>query len=89
MAKQFQIPMSSLMVQDEVPTGSCNFSNVTFTTKFPCIPGSLRVYINNIRLSSITDYTASNTTTAGTTTITLAEAPHTDDVIFVDYWYKI
>lgn len=86
MSKTFQFPASVLEVNHEVPVGTCNFVNTTFTTALLAIVGSLRVYINGIRLYYPTDYT----TTEGTvTTITMAEAPHTNDLIQVDYTYKI
>ena len=89
MSKSYQLPASVLNVQDEVPSGTCNFSNVTFVTTLAAIPGSLKVFLNGIRLFAPADYSASNTTTAGVTTITMVEAPHTNDIVMVDYTFKI
>ncbi len=68
------------MVRGEVPGGSVNSSNTTFTTASRFQPGSLRVYHNGIRLKGgTTDYTE------GTQGFTMAVAPITGDILLVDY----
>ena len=86
MSKTFQLPASVLEVAHETPVGNCNFVNTTFTTALLAITGSLRVYLNGIRCGYTTDYTTSEGTV---TTISFVDAPHTNDVIQVDYKYKI
>lgn len=65
----------------EVPTGTVNSSNVTFTlSTLPREPDAVQVYINGIRQRNITDYTISNST------ITFATAPVTDQNVYVEYF---
>ena len=68
------------MVRGEVPGGSVNSSNTTFTTASRFQPGSLRVYHNGIRLKAgTTDYAE------GTQGFTMVTAPITGDILLVDY----
>jgi hypothetical protein len=67
------------LVQGEVPTGTINGSNVTFTTASQFATGSLRIYKNGVRLKITDDYTVSGNT------ITFVTAPATGTKLLVDY----
>lgn len=67
-------------VENEVPTGAVNGSNVTFTLLNTPIVGSVKLYINGIRLKAAgVGYTISGST------ITMVLAPETGDILLVDY----
>lgn len=73
----------------EVPTGTVNGSNVTFTIAHLVISGTERIYKNGYRLkaASDADYTISY---GATTTITFTVAPSASgftDTLLVDYKY--
>jgi hypothetical protein len=72
---------SSNFVDAEVPSGSINGSNTTFTLANTPTAGSEKVYLNGVRLfvGGSNDYTISGAT------ITMAAAPLTGERIIVDY----
>lgn len=67
------------LIRNEVPGGSVNSSNVTFTLASTPASGSLRLYKNGVRLKITDDYTLSGTT------ITMVSAPLTGDKLLADY----
>lgn len=81
--RQFVTSVSTLFILGEVVSGTQDFSNTTFTVSDTPIDSSLVLYQNGQRLKYTTDYTVS------AKTITMVEAPHTDDVLIADYMYKI
>lgn len=70
-------------ILNEVPTGTINGVNVTFTTVLPFRVGSTRFYFNGVRqlLGSGNDYSEG----PGTQTLTLVVAPRVGDHLLVDY----
>lgn len=65
----------------EVPSGAINGSNVTFTLANTPTAGSVKVYLNGIRLKATSDYTISGAT------ITMTYAPDTGSTLLADYRY--
>lgn len=81
-----QVPSSAGLTNSnfkdkEVPTGSINGSNVTFTLASTPVSGSERVYLNGValRVGAGNDYTIT------TSTITMTTAPVSGDYLQVDY----
>lgn len=72
---------SSNFVDKEIPTGSINGSNVTFTLANTPVSGSEHVYLNGMLQES----GAGNDYTISTTTITMASAPATGEKLRVSY----
>lgn len=74
---------NSTMVNNEIPTGTINGSNVDFTITSAFTSGTLRVYLNGQRLRSGVgnDYVE----TANLRGFTMQYAPATGDVLLVDY----
>lgn len=72
---------NSNFVDKEVPSGTINGSNVTFTLAFTPLAGSEHVYLNGVLQNpgGANDYTISGTT------ITYNNAPQTGDVLLVSY----
>lgn len=68
------------LVNEEVPTGTINGSNATFTTEFDFEPESVEVYINGIKQRKVTDYN-----TSGNRTIQLNTSPLTGDILLINY----
>lgn len=68
-------------VFEETPSGSINGSNVTFTISATPTTGTLRLYLNGVRLKS----GAGNDYTLSTNTITMATAPISGDVLLADF----
>lgn len=68
------------LIADEVPTGTINGSNATFTTAHNFLPASIEVSINGIAQRRGMDYT-----TIGTNTIHFTDSPESGDFISVDY----
>lgn len=66
-------------VRNEVPSGTVNGSNTSFTITTAPVTGTLRVYINGVRQKVTDDYTLSGTT------ITFVTPPLTGDKLLVDY----
>jgi hypothetical protein len=75
----WQSASSQALVKGEVPSGTKDSSNVTFTLATAPITGSLQLYINGIRLKLTDDYTI----TGGT--ITMGTAPNSGDILLADY----
>jgi len=76
------LPTSTTFVDNEVPSGTKNNVNVTFTLAgTPTPPESLRLYVGGLLMTSGTagDYTL------GTSTITMATAPGVNDSIIAYY----
>jgi hypothetical protein len=67
-------------VNSEVPTGSVNGVNVTFTLANTPVTGSVQVFLNGVRQKLTTDYTIA------TGTITFVTAPYTGDDVTVVYF---
>lgn len=72
---------STNFVDAEIPSGSINGSNTTFTLANTPTSGTEKVYLNGIRLYP----GAGNDYTISTNTITMATAPLTGERIVVDY----
>lgn len=70
---------ASNFVFSEVPSGTVNGSNVTFTIANTATSGTLRIFNNGLRLKATTDYSLSGTT------ITFVSAPLTGDLLLADY----
>lgn len=69
-------------VDNEVPSGTVNGSNVTFTlANAPAPATSLKLYKNGLRLKVTDDYSLSSAT------ITMVSAPLTNDKLIADYRY--
>jgi hypothetical protein len=68
-------------VTSEVPSGTKNSSNVTFTLAHAPVGTSLALYVNGVRQVPTTDYSIS------TLTITMVVAPDSTDTIIADYHY--
>lgn len=81
----FQIPLAGLtssnFVDDETPSGTVNGANVTFTIANTPIAGSVKLFLNGVRLKvgAGNDYTISGAT------ITMLTAPLTGEVLTADY----
>ena len=71
----------SNFVFEEIPSGSINGSNVTFTISATPTTGTLRLYLNGQRLRS----GAGNDYTLSTNTITMTTAPISGDVLLCDF----
>lgn len=71
----------SNFVFEETPSGSVNGSNVTFTLATTPTSGTLRLYLNGMRLKS----GATNDYTLSTNTISMTTAPISGDVLIADY----
>jgi hypothetical protein len=67
------------LVRNEVPSGTINGSNVTFTLATTPTSGSLRLYKNGVRLKITDDYTLTGLT------ITMVAAPATGASLLADY----
>ena len=72
---------SDAFVTREVPSGSVNGSNVTFTLANTPVAGSEQVYLNGL----LQDPGAGNSYTIAGSTITFLSAPLTNDEIHVSY----
>lgn len=67
-------------VENMVPVGTVNGINVTFTLSDTPIAGSVKLYINGIRLKAAgVGYSISGNT------ITMVTAPETGDILLADY----
>lgn len=73
------ITSAASFVTGEVPSGTVNGSNVTFTLANTPTSGTVRVFQNGLRDKVTTDYTISGTT------ITFVTAPLTGDLLLTDY----
>ena len=72
---------ASNIVTEETPSGSVNGSNTSYTLAYTPTSGSLKLYLNGIRLKS----GAGNDYTISTNTITMTTAPISGDVLIADY----
>jgi hypothetical protein len=72
---------SSNLVDNEVPGGLVNSSNVTFSLAHAPLAGSVQLYVDKKRLAPTTDFTLSGST------LTLSVAPTTGVEILADYRY--
>lgn len=70
---------SVAIVHGEVPSGTINDSNTSFTLASTPVSGSVILFQNGIRLKVTEDYTISGST------ITFNTAPATGDLLLVDY----
>ena len=68
-------------VTEETPSGTINGSNVTFTLATTPTAGTLKLYLNGVRLKS----GAGNDYTLSTNIISFTTAPTSGDVILADY----
>ena len=69
-------------IENEIPAGLVNGSNVTFTlANAPRNTSALKLYRNGARQAYDTHYTLS------TLTITMVSAPNTGNIILADYEY--
>lgn len=67
-------------VDNEIPSGTINGVNGTFTLAHP--PGTtLHLYLNGLRLTVSIDYTITSST------ITMSTIPYTGDTLIADYRY--
>lgn len=71
----------SNFVTEETPSGSINGSNTAFTLANTPTAGTLKLYLNGLRLKS----GAGNDYTLSTATITMTTAPVSGDVLLADY----
>lgn len=65
----------------EIPSGTINGSNDTFTLANTPTVGSVKVFLNGQRLTSAVDYTVSGVT------ITMTTIPFPGDILLADYRY--
>ena len=72
---------TSNYVTEETPSGSINGSNTAFTLANTPTAGTLKLYLNGLRLKS----GAGNDYTLSTATITMTTAPVSGDVLLADY----
>jgi hypothetical protein len=72
---------SANFVVEEIPAGSLNGVNTTYTLAFTPVSGKLKLFLNGIRLRS----GVGNDYTISTATITMASAPASTDVLIADY----
>jgi hypothetical protein len=72
---------TSNFVTEETPSGSINGSNTAFTLANTPTAGTLKLYLNGLRLKS----GAGNDYTLSTATITMTTAPVSGDVLLADY----
>lgn len=67
-------------VFNEVPSGSINGSNATFTSAYDFIIDTLEVFLNGVKLTKLSDYN-----TSGTNTISLYTSPLTGELLNINY----
>lgn len=78
------IPYSAIantFIEDEIPAGTINGINMNFTLANIPITGSLKVYLNGLKLSKINDYTEIGGI------LTMINIPYPSDSFLVDYNY--
>lgn len=68
------------VIVGEIPNGTINGSNATFTTDYSFIPETVQVFRNGVA-----QYNPTHFTTSGTTTITLNFSPSVGDILTVNY----
>jgi hypothetical protein len=80
MARKLLVPnMLTCTVRNEVPTGTLDLSNCTFTLVNQPANASIEIFQNGVLLIDGTDYTFSGKT------ITMTEAPHSNDTLICNY----
>ncbi len=67
-------------VYGEIPNGTIDGSNATFTTDFDFVPESVQMFINGVN-----QYSPTHFTTTGTLTIILTTSPIVGDILTVNY----
>jgi hypothetical protein len=79
--KWITAPGSSSLISNETPTGTIDGSNTSYTLAGTMVSGSLKVFLNGVRMKGGgTDYTE------GTNAFTMTVAPLTGDILLVDYY---
>lgn len=73
-------PGANTLVVSEIPSGSINGSNATFTTAFAFVPESVQVRVNGLGQRKPQDFN-----TSGTLTIIFTDSPQVGDGLQVDY----
>lgn len=73
-------------ISDEVPTGSVNGTNTSFTSTRAYIAGSLEVFINGVKQARGTHFTE---TTPASGIFTMSDAPLTGDNIIINYQFNL
>jgi hypothetical protein len=76
-------PQTSRIVYEEIPSGTINGSNVTFTLANTPISGKISVHLNGLKLKS----GSGNDFTISGDTITMEYAPATGDSLIAEYIY--
>ena len=71
---------TSNIITGEVPSGSVNGINATFTSSFSFVPSSLEVFLNGLRQKILDDYN-----TSGTNTILFNVSPTISETILINY----
>lgn len=71
---------TALIDRTESPIGVLNGINPAFTSLFPFIPETLKVYLNGLRLKIIDEYN-----TIGNSEITLTVSPGNSETILINY----
>ncbi len=74
------VPGNGVQVVSEIPSGSINGSNATFTTAFAFVPESVVVFVNGLRQKKPDDFN-----TSGSQTIVFSVSPETGTNLLVDY----
>ena len=78
---QATFPTVERRIYNEIPAGSINDSNVTFTLASPPVNNSAQIYLNGLRQAITTDFTITNAS------ITFTNAPPTGSILLADYSY--
>lgn len=68
------------IVYNEVPNGTIDGSNATFTSNYDFIISTLQVFLNGVKLKQTNDYT-----TTGTNTIILVSSPTAGEILQLNY----
>lgn len=68
-------------IDEETPIGIINGTNNIFSTQFTVKSGTLKVFLNGMRLKNIEDFTYINNT------ITMVNIPYIGDKLLTDYRY--
>lgn len=76
----FQGAFQEANIWNEQPEGAVNGANTTYTLALPCLAGTLRVYIDGMRMRPGADYTVTSPTT-----FQFASPPAPGSKLLVDY----
>ena len=79
MSQQAGIGMQTNRITGEIPSGTLDFSNKTFTLATVPANGNLELKLNGIDCLQGVDFTLSGLT------ITFIDAPHPNDILFANY----